>query len=132
MLTWPTILLALMVCREVPREPAYVQHAVAQTVLNRVAHPGWWGHDIPSVILTPYQYSTMTAPGDPQLTQWPTSQAWSRCVDSAQDVLNLAVPIVAPGADSFYATTIPAPEWATKDRFVVQIGRLKFYNMDGR
>jgi spore germination cell wall hydrolase CwlJ-like protein len=32
-------------------------HAVANVILNRAAQPDWWGKDIRSVCLAPYQFS---------------------------------------------------------------------------
>lgn len=129
MLVWSFALLALMTCREAQFEPYAGQVAVAQTVMNRVAHPGWWGHDVRSVILAPYQYTSMSVPGDPGLTRWTVTAS---CERAARHALSGAKPSYAPGADSFYAEYIPAPKWATPARFVVQIGRHRFYNMDGK
>ena len=123
------VLLSLLVCREAQFEPYVGQLAVAQTVINRADHPGWWGHDARSVILAPYQYSPMTVPGDAGLTRWTVTAS---CRQAAQDALARTSPMVPPGADSFYAEYIKAPKWATPERFVKQVGTHKFYNMDGK
>jgi spore germination cell wall hydrolase CwlJ-like protein len=128
------VLMAVMICREAPFEPRYTKLAVAQTVMNRVAHPSWWGSTPEGVIISPYQYSTMTAPGDKQLTTWPSSEGaiLQECLDVAKDALKRKSPMVVKGADSFYAEGIRPPEWATEDAFVAKLGPLLFYNTDGK
>jgi len=64
---WHTALLALMLWREARGESDEAKIAVAHTVVNRVAHPGWWGRTVDDVIAKKWQYSSMTDPGDPQL-----------------------------------------------------------------
>ncbi len=53
---------------------------------------------------------------------------------AAYDVVYADVPNPAPGADSYYDISLDAigkaPDWATPERFVRQLGRLKFYNVD--
>ena len=126
------ILMAVMVCREAPFEPIKTKLAVAQTVMNRVDHPKWWGGTPEEAITSPYQYSTMTAPGDRQLTVWPRSNGaiLRECLAVANDALTRKSPMVVKGADSFYAEGIRPPEWATADAFVAQLGPLLFFNTD--
>jgi spore germination cell wall hydrolase CwlJ-like protein len=33
------------------------------------------------------------------------------------------------GANSYYATSIPAPSWATDDKFTIQIGKTRFFKL---
>ena len=124
---WTLALMALMICREVPHEHVDVKLAVGQTVLNRADHPAWWGSTPLEVLTKPMQYSTLTDPHDTQLTRWiVTPECWA----AAEAVLSRRYPVIVAGADSFYADVIPAPSWATQDRFVRRLGPLKFYNMD--
>jgi spore germination cell wall hydrolase CwlJ-like protein len=47
----------------------------------------------------------------------------------AEAAIGGTLPNPVPGADSYYDTSIKAPVWATDDKFVRQIGRLRFYNL---
>lgn len=131
---YTVILMTIMICREAPFETKQIKLAVAQTVINRVEHPGWWGRTPEEVLTSPYQYSTMTDPGDKQLTSWPSSRGalLKECLGAAQDALAKNSPMVVKGADSFYAEGIKPPAWAEEDKFVAQLGPLLFYNVDGK
>jgi spore germination cell wall hydrolase CwlJ-like protein len=131
---WDRSMLALMIWREARGETMEGKIAVGFTVLNRVAHPGWWGHDVAQVIGARWQYSSMTDPRDPQLTAWPTASdaLFLDCLRVADEVLAGSVDNPVPGADSYYAVSMPTPpKWADPAKFVKQIGRHLFYNLDG-
>lgn len=121
--------LAFVIWREARGESPDARAGVAFTVLFRAAHPGWWGVDIPSVVTKKWQFSSMTDPRDPQLTTWPvmTDSAWLECLQLARGAVDGTVQNPAPGADSYYDISIPAPKWATPATFVVQLGRIKFH-----
>jgi N-acetylmuramoyl-L-alanine amidase len=124
--------MALVVWRESRGESLVAKIAVAYTVLDRVAKPTWWGHDVMSVIFKKWQYSSMTAPHDPQLTAWPVTgdQAWLDSLQAAGEAIAGSTPNPAPSADSYFDVSIPAPAWATPAMFVKAIGRLRFYNVN--
>lgn len=124
--------LALVVWREARAEPYLGKLAVAYSILNRVARPSWWGRTLLEVVTKKWQYSSMTDPNDRQLTTWPTSydSVWTECLTAAQHALEASEPNPAIGADSYYAVSIKAPNWATAETFVVQIGAHRFYNLD--
>jgi N-acetylmuramoyl-L-alanine amidase len=109
--------------------------AIIYSILTRVASPAWWGHDVLTVIEKAWQYSSLTNPKDKQLTVWPIGPAWDVCVALADAALAGAQPDPARlaaqyrGSDSYYDTSIPAPPWATPDKFVIQIGNLRFYKL---
>jgi len=128
-----TVFLAFVMWREARGETIICQTGVGYSVLNRVDNPKWWGNDVQSVIFKKWQYSSMTDPRDPQLTRWPSPQdkSWQQCFRVAVDVMshNAINPVI--GADSYFDVSIPNPKWATADKFVAQIGRIKFYNIDG-
>lgn len=126
------VMLALVVWREARGENGTAKLAVAQSVLNRVKRPSWWGDSVLSVVRKKWQYSSMTDPKDVQLTTWPnpTDYSWLECLQTAYDAIGGSVPNPAPGADSYFDISIPPPKWATPDTFVTQIGRLRFYNLD--
>ena len=131
-----------MLWREARGESYEGKAAVASSIMNRVARPSWWGHDLLSVIFKKWQYSSMTDPKDKQLTTWPQKYAvdWIECLQAASNAVDgIAGALVAatrasenpvPGADGYYDISIPPPKWATPETFVKQIGKLRFYNLD--
>ena len=125
------VFLALVVWREARGESMTGQTAVAMSILNRVHKPCWWGVDVMSVVFKKWQYSSMTAPKDLQLTTWPQNDySWKQCLQISSDAIMGLTPNPAPGADSYFDDSITAPKWATPDKFVCKIGRLNFYNID--
>ena len=126
------IFLALTVWREARGEPYVAKLAVAYSILERVAHPKWWGSDVMSVVSKRLQYSSMTHAGDPNLIVWPQASdpSWSDSVISAIAATIKGAPNPVTGADSYFDTSIEPPAWAKPEQFVAQIGRLRFYNLD--
>lgn len=123
--------LALVVWRESRGEGSECMTAVAFSIMNRVKNPKWWGKDVTSVVTKKWQYSSMTDPNDRQLTTWPGLDPWwEQALQIASDVYDEKVPNPVPGADSYFDISIPNPNWATADKFVKQVGRIKFYNLD--
>lgn len=125
-------MLALVIWREARGEPHTGKIAVGYSIMNRVQRPSWWGDSVLSVVGKKFQYSSMTDPNDKQLTFWPqpTDPRWIECLAAARDIYEHNVPNPVPGADSYFADTIPPPKWATPDKFVDKIGHHSFYNMD--
>ena len=125
------VFLALVVWREARGESLTGQTAVAMSILNRVHRPSWWGNDVMTVVFKKWQYSSMTAPKDPQTINWPVNDAvWKQCLQVASDAIVGLTPDPAPGADSYWDSSITAPKWATQDNFVCKIGKLSFHNTD--
>lgn len=126
-------MLALLVWREARGELHQAKVAVCYSVLNRVKNPKWWGTSLGAVIAKKWQYSSMAAPGDPNLIQYPLPHDLS-----FQDTM-LAVNAVVTGgeknpvegADSYYDVSIPPPKWAKPEQFVRQVGAFRFFNTDG-
>ena len=50
-------LMALCIWAEARNQGLDGMLAVGSVILNRASHPGWWGHDVKSVILAPKQFS---------------------------------------------------------------------------
>lgn len=123
--------LALTVWREARGESQAAREAVAGVVMERAAHPGWWGRTPYGICTRPLQFSAMTAPSDPQLGRWPREDdpAWRECLGTASDALAGRLQHPFPGADSYHDTSIPPPHWATPGRFCGQLGRLRFYRV---
>src|SRR3990172_8445425 len=91
-------MLALVGWREARGEVLPVRIAVMYSVLNRVERPAWWGRSVLEVVGKLWQYSALTAPGDP-------------------NVLEYRVANPMPGADSYHDVSIPQPGWAGAARF---------------
>ena len=124
--------LALVLWREARGEDKETQAGIAHVVLNRVKRPSWWGSDVMDVIFKKWQFSSLTDPKDKQLTTWPKARdkSWAQCLLLADDALAGTLKNPVPGADSYYDVSIPAPKWATKENFVSQIGKVRFFNLD--
>lgn len=126
----------LLVLREAGGESYECKLAVAFSLENRILHPKWWGTTFLQVIRKRYQYSSMTAPGDPNLTRWPDDstemglKAWRESLLAVSSAHNHTQANPVPGADSYYDISIKPPVWAKPDMFVRQIGRVRFYNLD--
>src|SRR5574337_272162 len=125
-------MLALTAWREASGEPALTRIAVMYSVLNRVQRPSWWGKSVLEVVAKKWQYSSLTAPRDPNLIRWPLPEdsVWWPTFGIAYDIMDGLVVNPVLGADSYHDTSIPIPPWAAGSRFVDQIGRLRFYDVD--
>lgn len=117
---------------EAASEPDGGQRAVAQVVLNRVAHPAfpktvcgvvYQGSERPSC-----QFSFAC---DGALARAPVRQFWDRARRVAEQAL--AGFVYAPvGLATHYHTTAVHPYWADSLRFVGTIGAHRFYSWSGR
>lgn len=135
MTTWDNyerVLLALAAWREARGEPYAGQLAVCFTILNRVGDHNWMGNTIAEVIAKKWQFSSMTAPGDPNLIHYPVREdpSFIACLGGADAAIDKLVADPVAGADSYFDVSIPAPKWATPNKFVAQIGRFKFYKLN--
>jgi len=139
---WERYVAALCLWREARGETIEAQEWVVWTMRNR-CKPGWWNPSgtLAGAVLHPYQYSSMTAPGDKQLIVFPMSkqpdgpgwvpdQAWMQCMWVVDQVLmtpEYADP--SRGADSYYDDSIGPPDWAMPERSRGKKGRLNFYKV---
>lgn len=120
-------LLALCAWREARGQTPAAQRGVIWSVLNRAQKPGWWGKDIVSVILHPFQYSSFNS-GDPNALKFPNNSdpVFAQIAAMAQD------PGVDPtgGAVNYHDSSL-LPEWAASGQFVetVQIDSFTFYRL---
>lgn len=126
------VFLALTIWREARGESKEGKTGVACAVLNRVKRPSWWGNDIKSVLFKKWQFSSITDQKDSQLTTWPLNKdkSWHECMEIAHDAIHQLIENPVPGADSYHDISINPPFWADKEKFVKQIGKLMFYNLD--
>jgi hypothetical protein len=109
-------MLALMVWREMRSCPK-AWRMVIWTVLNRAnartpaGRPMWWGGDPLSVILHPFQYSSMTAKGDGQTVAWPQAGdlVWPQIVAEVDVALNTDLVPIQTSATHYFSYPLIAP-----------------------
>lgn len=123
-------LFVLCIWREARGEGLLGKRGVAHVIINRVDRPGWWGHDVRSVILKPYQFSSFNA-SDPNADKWPADDdsALPDCVQAAQGAFS-ATPDedVTSGATFYFSPPLIAPPvkaWGPVE-ITVKIGNLTF------
>lgn len=121
------------------------QRAIGWVVRHRVEST--WDHrnTYQDVCDEPWQFSSLTAPGDPNLVKWPKSDdvIWRGCLAVAETVIPGCAPpcqIVwepeqdvsdpVPGAVFYHDARLPAPPAAWGPvTLVATIGNLSFYRM---
>lgn len=115
---------------EAEGEGAIGMHAVASVILNRVKQPSWWGTDIESVCMKPYQFSCRN-PGEPRreklLAVTTEDNAFRVALGIARQAVAGELQDIVHGADSYYAEGIRAPAWAIGKTPVAVVGRHRFY-----
>jgi len=128
---WSPIFLAIAIWREARGTGETGMTAVGYSIMERVEHPTWWGHTLAEVLAKKWQYSSLAAPGDPQLILWPVDEdvSWRLAMAVADAVLAKSVPNPVPAADSYFDASISPPKWATPKRFIGKVGRLSFYRV---
>jgi len=125
---WYKAALALVVWREARGEPVEGKLAVANVIRNRVeaTHlPDQWAH----VIERKWQFSSMTAPGDAMLVEWPLEgdQSWIDAMDVAERVLTLGGCDNTGGATMYCNLDVCDPAWAHTMQATVKIGHHTFF-----
>lgn len=116
---------------EAATEPDAGQRAVAQVVLNRVAHPAW-PNTVCGVV-----YQGSERPGcqfsfacDGSMARTPARMWWLRARDVAEAAL--AGQVYAPaGLATHYHTSAVNPGWASRLSFIGTIGAHRFYRNVG-
>ena len=123
--------LALTVWREARGEAYETREAVAGVVMERVRRGGWYGSDVTTVCTKKWQFSSLTDPRDEQLTLWPqlADLHWLECAQIADDALAGRLVSRAGSADLYHDDSLTnPPPWAKPECFVIQLGRLLFYD----
>jgi hypothetical protein len=117
---------------EAASEPDDGQRAVAQVVLNRVAHPSY-PNTVCGVVYQGSERDTgcqFTFTCDGALARKPSRYFWDRAEKVARDAL--AGHIYAPvGLATHYHTFAVHPYWAPSLNFIGQIGAHRFYRFNG-
>ena len=118
---------------EAASEPDQGQRAVAQVVLNRVAHPSY-PNTVCGVVYQGSERSTgcqFSFTCDGSLARVPSRFFWSRARDVAASALSGFVePSV--GLATHYHTNAVHPYWAPSLNFITSIGAHRFYSLMGR
>lgn len=107
--------------------------AVAAVVMNRANNPRWWGTDVVAVCQKPWQFSCWNN-GDPNraklIAVGPDDSQFADALGIADAAVRGTLADPTHGADSYFDSSIPAPEWAMPEDFTVQIGSLSFYRTE--
>ena len=127
----PIDVLARTIWGESRGESELGMQAVASVVLNRVKHQIWWGHDIISVCLKPWQFSCWNK-NDPNL---PKLEAVTDDDPQFEQALNIATNAIngllfdpTDGCDSYFDCRMPVPpSWAVNLTPKATIGHHVFY-----
>lgn len=127
---WDKALLALVMWREACGEGREGMQAVGCVVRNRAAQGVPWA----LVMAKKWQFSSMTAPGDAMLVQWPTNGlAFETAMDLADGIYNKSIPDNTGGA-THYRNPVTATSKSFQNMIdtgqlikTVTIGRHDFY-----
>lgn len=124
-------LLARTIWGEARGDGAPGMEAVASVIMNRAKHGGWWGNDIKSVCLKPYQFSCWLV-GDPNLSKLLSVNEEDPSFQVALDISGRATKgtlvDTTDGCDSYLAESLKKiPEWARNLTPWITIGHQNYY-----
>jgi N-acetylmuramoyl-L-alanine amidase len=120
--------LALTAWKESRGEGRIGMLAVAYSILNRVK-AGIGGTTVLDVVTKKWQYSSMTAPGDAMLVQWPHSgdDTWASALEAADMAASGSVPDPTNGATDYCNLAVAQPAWAKVYRQTAVVGHHTFF-----
>jgi spore germination cell wall hydrolase CwlJ-like protein len=123
--------MARTICGEARGEGNTGMQAVANVIMNRVAHPCWWGDSVKEVCLKPFQFSCWNV-GDPNrsviLNLDESFSVYRDALTIARQAIAGTLPDITNGATSYYAAGTPEPRWAFGKDSCAEIGQHIFYN----
>lgn len=135
------VMMALCLWREARGETIEAQEWVTWTIRNR-CRKGWWNPSgtLIGAVVHPFQYSSMTDPGDRQTCRFPgyaqkdggwiPDQAMMQCLWVIDQVTMLPETMdPTGGSDSYYDDSIDPPAWATPEKARGKIGRISFFKV---
>lgn len=124
----PVALYKLCNWREARGEGVLGKRGQAHSVMNRVVEPSWWGHDLQSVILCKWQYSSFNE-NDPNEAKWPADDdpSFIDCSEICNAVLAGTDEDLTDGATSYFDISIQPPYWAASMQLTLAVGRFRFY-----
>lgn len=119
-------ILALTAWRENRSGGRTGMQSVMNVILNRAEKRGTCAY---MESTRPLQFSSITAPNDPQLRNWPTvlDPAWQVAQALAQTAADGELADITDGATNYYALTIPEPSWAAAMTRTVEIEGQVFF-----
>ncbi|MBI4999753.1 cell wall hydrolase [Candidatus Gottesmanbacteria bacterium] len=130
------MLLARTIYGEAGGEPKEAKIGVGWAIRNRVEDlANRWGKTYHEVILAEGQYDslwnrwTYDKVRNPPINDPKEKNAWKESYDAAQKVIDGKIDDPTNGANHFYATTIPKPDWADESKFTTQIGITRFHKL---
>lgn len=105
--------------------------SVMNAILNRAAHPCWWGRDVISVCLKPEQFSSWNE-SDPNraklLAVTIEDPQFAVAMQLAARAVMGKLPDLTDDANSYYSLSMETPpEWAAKSMFTVEVAGQRFY-----
>lgn len=125
---WYKAALALVVWREARGEPHDGKVGVAAVIRNRVlaTHLADQWDD---VIERKWQFSSMTAPGDGMLVQWPRDgdSTWVDSMNVAEGIFSGTTPDNTGGSTLYCNLSVCHPAWADSSTPTVKIGNHSFF-----
>ena len=109
--TDPKVIFTLTLLGEAENTGVSGMQHVASVILNRARIGGWWGHDVRSVCLAPWQFSCWNpGPDRDRILALPTTYPWYGIADG---IVSLAMAgslaDATLGADSYYARSMKTP-----------------------
>lgn len=128
-------LLTLCIWREARGEGVIGRRGVGWVIVNRVENPCWWGHDIHSVILKPYQFSSFND-GDPNSDKWPVDNSAGEveCQSIANAIVKGTDTDITDGATHYHDVSMGWPTaWGDQAQYsnTLNVGRFRFYRYLG-
>ena len=133
----PVDILARTIWGEARGEGYKGMQAIASVILNRSKYAlskkrgFWWGGDIVSVCLKPWQFSCWNK-NDPNRKKLLTVTTYDRSFELALSIAQRAIDgeleDITGGSDHYHTVTIK-PFWAEGEEPVCQIGNHKFYSL---
>jgi spore germination cell wall hydrolase CwlJ-like protein len=112
--------------------------AVMNVVLNRAAHPRWWGSSVYTVCMKPLQFScwnngsTNVVRFEEMLRNDPDNEQWEIARNLAQLAVSKVLPDITNNADSYHSVGSPYPAgWPSQKNvfFCGSIGGNSYYRL---
>lgn len=127
---WDVAIIALCAWREARGDGREGMRAVMHVVKNRAKAAG---HSWASICAAPWQFSALTAHGDPELVIFPVHgqrdwESFETAMQLASDLLEgIDTEDITGGATHYFADGIPQPSWAKGMTQTARIGRQTFF-----
>lgn len=132
----PTETLARTIYAEARSDGERGMTAVACVVLNRVAHPTWWGRSIETVCRAPAQFSCWNG-GDKNyaamLSVTTADKSYMLALEIAAKAVADKLADIVLGATTYKVTSLPWPKsWGAQVAPLITVGHQTFYALPQR